>query len=273
MFGAQMQVNTWFRWTAGIGTVTLRHGDLADAAGFPNTRTRLVWMAAPTFRLGSQWEVGFGVSRQYVPYTPKAIAQTVHYDEGEVNVVYRPDDRTRFFLNVWHRRLGPEFEIPDIPAESFEGRIFRQRGTGGSFEATRILWRGERGEFETGYGGRIMGYTHPSGLSSPTFIVNPGFFTPSFYQRHAALVRALYKPTGWWSWDVHGSFGGQQILHGSNFSFSATGGTRMDFTLNPRTTLTLGYDYFNTAGAGQVVPTATEAYHSNAVYVILRIRF
>ncbi len=273
MFGAQMQVNTWFRWTAGIGTVTLRHGNLAgDFPGFPNTRTRLVGMIAPTFRLGSQWEVGVGYSRQYVPYTPKAISQTVHYDEGALNVVYRPDDRTRLALNLWHRRLGPEFEIPTIG--TFEGRIFRQRGTGGTFEATRILWRSERGEFETGYGGTIMGYTHPFGLPSPEFFVNPGFFTPSFYQRHAALVRALYKPTHWWAWDVHGSLGAQQILHGSDQSFSATGGTRMDFTLNPRATLTLGYDYFNTAGAGQAfVPTRTGAYHSNAVYIMLHLRF
>ncbi len=280
MFGAQMQVNSWFRWTAGIGSVTLRHGDLAgDLPGFPNTRTRLVWLAAPTFRLSDKWEAGFAVSRQYVPWTPKAISQTVHYDEGAINVVYRPDDRTRFALYFWHRRLGPEYEIQDIG--SFGGRIFRQRGTGGTFDATRVLWRGERGEFETGYTGTLMGYTHPfglppvDGLPTQEFFVSPGFFTPNFYQRHAALVRALYKPTHWWAWDLHGTIGPQQILHGSNQSFSATAGTRMDFTLNPRTTLTLGYDYFSTAGAGQVFTPAarTGAYHANSVYILLHIRF
>ena len=279
MFGAQMQMNTWFRWTAAIGTVTLRHGNLAgDASGFPSSRTRLVGMIAPTFRAG-RWEFTPGYSRQYAPWTPKAISQTTHYDEGSLNVVYRPDDRTRFALYLWHRRLGPEFEIPDIG--TFEGRIFRQRGTGGTFDATRVLWRGERGEFEAGYTGTMLGYTHPFGIPAvdgvPTqeFFVNPGFFTPNFYQRHAGLVRALYRPTNWWAWDVHGTLGPQQILHGSDLSFSATGGTRMEFTLNPRTTLTLGYDYFSTAGAGQVfTPTArTGAYHVNSVYVMLHIRF
>ncbi|HXE75821.1 MAG TPA: tetratricopeptide repeat protein [Candidatus Xenobia bacterium] len=275
MFGGSMRVNNWFRFTVGAGAVVLRHGDFVPGALFPSTRTRFIYMAAPTFTLAGKWDLTLGVSRQYALYTPRSIMQTIHFDEIAPVLVYRPDDRTRVALSLWYRWLSPEFELPPIPAEGFPGGIWRQRGLGGTLEVTRILWRGERGEFETGYVGQVMGYTHPFGLSAPEFFVNPGFFTPNFYQRHAALVRTLWKPTNWLAWDAHGTIGPQQILHGSDQSFSATAGTRLDFQLTPKTTLSLGYDYFNTAGAGQAFfPGArTAPYHSNAVFILLHFHF
>ncbi len=273
LFGGSMRVNNWFRWSAGAGAVVLRHGNLANGALFPSTRTRFIYTAVPTFTLGRQWDVSLGFSRQYALYTPRSINQTIHFDEVAPSIVYRPNDRTRVALNLWYRWLSPEYELP--PIGSFPGGIFRQRGLGGTLEATRIVWRGEKGEFETGYVGQVMGYTHPFGIPSPEFFVNPGFFTPNFYQRHAGLVRTLWKPVSWFAWDTHGTLGAQQILHGSDQSFSATGGTRLDFSITPKTMLSLGYDYFNTASASQAfIPGArTGAYHSNAVYVILHFHF
>ncbi len=273
LFGGSMRVNNWFRWTAGAGAVVLRHGNLASGPLFPSTRTRFIYTVTPTFSIGRTWDFSLGVSRQYALYTPRSINQTIHFEELAPTVVYRPDDRTRIALSLWYRWLSPEYEVP--PVDSFPGGIFRQKGWGGTLEATRILWRGDRGEIETGYVGQMMGYTHPFGTSSPEFFVNPGFFTPNFYQRHAALVRTLWKPNSWFAWDAHGTVGPQQILHGSDQSFSATAGTRLDFSITPKTLLSLGYDYFNTAGAGQAfIPGArTAPYHSNAVYIQLHFHF
>ncbi len=273
LFGGSMRVNNWFRFTAGAGAVVLRHGNLASGPLFPSTRTRFIYSVAPTFSIGRTWDFTLGVSRQYALYTPRSINQTIHFDELAPTVVYRPNDRTRVALSLWYRWLGPKYELP--PIDSFPGGVFRQKGWGGTLEATRILWRGDRGEFEAGYVGQMMGYTHPFGITSPEFFVNPGFFTPNFYQRHAALVRTLWKPNSWFAWDAHGTVGPQQILHHSDQSFSATAGTRLDFQITPKTLLSLGYDYFNTAGAGQAfIPGArTAPYHSNAVFIVLHFHF
>jgi hypothetical protein len=156
LFGGSMRVNNWFRFTAGAGAVVLRHGNLADGVLFPSTRTRFIYSVAPTVSIGRTWDFTLGVSRQYALYTPRSINQTIHFDEVAPTVVYRPDDRSRVALSLWYRWLGPKYEVPPIPADNFSGDIFRQKGWGGTLEATRILWRGDRGEFEAVVG-QMMG--------------------------------------------------------------------------------------------------------------------
>ena len=126
-----------------------------------------------------------------------------------------------------------------------------------------------------GYEGAVFGYTHPSGLPFSTYFANPGVFTPSFYQRHAATAELSLTFPHKVRWNVHGSAGPQQIFQGSNFSFSSTAGTRLDLPFGPKTVLSIGYDYYNTASATQMLTVVTHApaYHANSVSARIHFRF
>ncbi len=121
----------------------------------------------------------------------------------------------------------------------------------------------------------LFGYTHPRGLPFPEFYLNTGVFTPSFYQRHAGLVHTVWNVSKFLTWDIHGTMGAQQIHQGSNLSFSSTAGSRFEFSMSPKTTLSLAYDYFNTASALQafIIAGRAVAYHSNNVSATLDLRF
>ena len=139
----------------------------------------------------------------------------------------------------------------------------------------RLAWLRDRAQLEAGYTAMLFGYTHPPGLTSPEFFVNTGVFAPSFYQRHAVLIRPTLKPSQFLTWHIHATLGLQQVRQGSGRSFSSTAGTRLDFLLTPKITLSLGYDYFNTASAAQFLALTSRAagYHSNTVRASLRFRF
>jgi len=283
-FGGTMQLNEWFSWTASAGFVEFRDGSPNEASlGFPSTRERAIYSVSPTFRPNRHWEISFGASRQYWTYTPKAISQTTRADEQSANITWSPGSRNHIDASLYHRGISPEFLLPTVSILSadatrvvgtFTGRAFREHGNGGTLTATRTLWKGEKSQFEAGYDAMAFGYTHPTGLPFPTYYLNAGVFTPSFYQRHAGLVR-LTAGSKYVQWEVHGTAGAQQILQHSDPSFSSTAGTRLDFLLPRKTTLSLGYDYFNTASALQALLTPVHAagYHSNNITANLDLRF
>lgn len=279
LFGGTMRVNGWLSWTAGVGAVQLRHGssDFGDPVLFPTTETRAIYNVSPTFNLTRRVALTVGASRQYWTYTPKSIAQDIHVDQQDASLTWSPDARSQIALAYYHRAFLPRFEIPTVttPSGTFAGRAYQLHGHGGEITATRTVGKWEKGDLTVGYDGILFGYSHPAGLPSPQFFVNPGAFTPSFYQRQAALIRITAKPWQWVTWDLHGTLGAQQILQGSDFSFTSTGGTRLDLRTSSRTTLSLGYEYFNAASATQavVVPTRAAAYHSNQVSVGLDFKF
>jgi len=282
--GGSMRLNRWFSWTAGAGAIQLRHGSADfDSLGFPSTRTRFIYTATPTFYIGSDWEISLTSSRQYWAYTPKAISQTTHVDEVSGTLTWRPGPRSRIALGYYHRQLSPRFEIPTLTIYdptfttllgTFQGRTFKKIGNGATVSATRTVVKKERGELTLGYDAMAFGYNHPPGLSSPEFFVNPGIFTPSFYQRHAGLLQVVLKPSNKITWDLHGTAGVQQFRQGSDLALSSTAGTRLDFTLSSHVTLNVGYEYFNAASAVQaVIVRAGRAYHSNYVTAGLHFRF
>lgn len=186
-------------------------------------------------------------------------------------------------MGYYHRQLSPRFEIPTltiydptftIPLGTFQGRTYKKIGNGGTLTATRTVMKTETAELTLGYDATAFGYHHPPGLPSPEYYVNPGIFTPRFYQRHAGLVQVTLKPSRPVTWDLHGTAGGQQFGQGSNWSFSPAAGSRLDFTLSPHVTLSLGYEYFNSASAVQaVILRASRAYHSSYVTAGLHFQF
>jgi hypothetical protein len=276
-FGGSMKMNRWFSWTATGGVMQLRHGD-PDLSGFPSNRTRPIYSVAPSFQISRHWQLALGYGHRYLAYTPKAVAQTTQMEEFTADLVWMPNDRTRLAFGAYHRDLSPEFLLPNIPIPgggTFASRIYRKRGNGGTVAATYTFWRSERAQFDLGYDGTVFGYSHPNQLPFPEYYLNPGVFAPSFYQRHAALVKLVVKPSKYFSWDMHGTAGPQQVKQGSDLSFSSTAGTKLEFPFSPHATLTLGYDYFNTASALQalIVPGRAAAYHSNNVTANLAFRF
>lgn len=132
-----------------------------------------------------------------------------------------------------------------------------------------------KGQFEAGHDTMAFGYTHPAGLPSPEFYLNTSVFTPSFYQRHAGLARLGLDPFKLVHWDLHGTLGAQQVHQGAALSFSSTAGSRLDFALSRKTTLSLDYDYFNAASALQalIIPVHAAGYHSNNVTASLHFSF
>jgi tetratricopeptide (TPR) repeat protein len=277
--GATVRINHWFSSTAGAGVATLHHGtgDLGGGA-FPGSRSRPIYDAGITFYT-SHWEFDVRSSRHYWAYTPRAIEQEIHADEQNATITWSPNLHTHFAITGYHRRISPPLEIQDVPVPGsggvFQGRVFTIHGNGATLRATRDIMRREYGTLTLGYEGIVFGYTHPSGLPFSTYLVNPGVFTPSFYQRQAATFELRLNLPHKVRWNVHGSAGSQQIFQGSDFSFSSTAGTRFDLPIGPKTTLSLGYDYFNTASATQVVTFVTRgaAYHNNSVSARMHFRF
>jgi hypothetical protein len=284
LVGGSMRLNRWFSWSAGAGAIQLRHGS-ADFASMqlPSTDLRFIYTATPTFYLGRDWEISLTSSRQYWAYTPKAISQTTHADEISGTLTWRPDSRSRIALGYYHRQLSPRFEIPTltiydptftIPLGTFQGRTYKKIGNGGTLTATRTVMKMESAELTVGYDATAFGYHHPPGLLSSEYYVNPGIFTPRFYQRHAGLMQVILKPLKPVTWNLHGTAGGQQFGQGSNWSFSPAAGSQLDFALSSHVTLSLGYEYFNSASAVQaVILRASRAYHSNYVTAGLHFRF
>ncbi len=282
--GASMHLSRWFAWTAGAGAAQLRHGsEDFESLGFPSARTRFIYTATPTFYLG-EWQLSLTSSRQYWAYTPKAVAQTTRVDELSGMLAWNPDSRSRIAFTYYHRQISPKFLIPTLtifdptyttPIGTFQGREYKKAGNGGTVSATYAIGRWEKGDLTIGYEGMAFGYHHPQGLPSPEYFLNVGVFTPPFYQRHAGLVRIELRPSGAVTWDVHGSLGAQQFLQRSDLALSPTAGSRLDIAFSSHVTLTLAYEYFNSASAAQaaILRPVARSYHSNYVSAGLRFRF
>lgn len=277
MAGGQMRMSSWLSWEAGVGAVELRHGS-PELQGFPSTVSRVIYTATPTFYIGRSVQIVLSSSRRYWAYTPKAIAQELYVDEQSATLVLNPTSRTRIALGGFHREVRPGFQIPDvnIPGDGvFTGRAYKMHGNGGTLTGTQAVWKGDRGYVELGYDGMLFGYTHPEGLPASSFYVNTGVFTPSFYQRHAGLFHSSLNLGDHLRWDLHGTAGVQQVFQHSDYSFSSTGGSRLDIIFSDHMTLSLGYDYFNAASAVQALiePTKAAGYHSNQASVGLDFKF
>ncbi len=277
MAGGEMRVNPWLSWNAGAGFIELRHGS-QDFSGFPATRTRFIYTASPTFRIGRRVQLVLGASRQYWAYTPKAIAEEIYVDEQSGTLVFNPTSRTRIALGGFHREVRPGFVVP-IPANPAQTFLYKMHGNGATATFTQTVWRRERGFIELGYDGMAFGYTHPKGVGTPNapveYLLNTGVFTPSFYQRHAAMFHSSYKVAHFLTWDLHGTAGEQQVKQGSGFSFSSTAGSRLDFNVSKKTVFSMGYDYFNAASAVQVLTPNRPAfaYHSSSASAGLTFTF
>jgi tetratricopeptide (TPR) repeat protein len=275
MAGGDMRVNQWFSWQAGAGFIELRHGspDLENL-GMPSTRTRFIYSASPTFRIGKRTQLILGASRQYWAYTPKAISEEIYVDEQSGSFVWNPTSRTRIALGAYHREVRPGFEVAD-PLNANQTFIYKIHGNGGTLTATQTIVRRERGYIEVGYDGMGFGYAHPKGVPTPEYFLNTGVFTPSFYIRHAGMFHSSLKVTHFLTWDLHGSAGEQQVKQGSGFSFSSTAGSRLDINLTKKTVFSMGYDYFNAASAVQIlVPNRPAfAYHSSSASAGLNFTF
>ncbi len=302
MAGGEMRVNQWFSWNAGAGFIELRHGtpDLTNNS-LPSTRTRFIYTASPTFRIGRRVQLVLGASRQYWAYTPKAISEEIYVDEQSGTLVFNPTSRTRIALGGYHREVRPGFITPDICQGVFPGGtkiteacvltalspslqnvttifpslVYKMHGNGATATFTQTIVRRERGYIELGYDGMAFGYTHPKGLVTPEYYLNTGVFTPSFYQRHAAMFHSSYKVSHFVTWDLHGTAGEQQVKQKSGFSFSSTAGSRLDINLSKKTVFSLGYDYFNAASAVQVLTPNRPAfaYHSSSASAGLNFTF
>jgi predicted Zn-dependent protease len=271
--GGSMKLNSWFSWTAGAGVIELRHGAPDDASqGFASTDSHFIYRASPAFQINKGLRLELTASRQYWAYTPRTISERIHADDFSAAVAYTPTSRSRIELTGFHRIIRPGFLVPTVG--NFTGRDFKMHGNGGTATATYMAFKGETAQFTIGYDGTVFGYNHPSGLPSPTYFVNPGAFTPSFYQRHAGLARLDLHPSSLVDLNFHGTLGPQQIQQGSGYSFSATAGSRVDLHISPKTTLSLTYDYFDTASAFLVVPVRpSQAYHSNNFGATLHFKF
>ncbi len=273
--GGSMKVNSWFSWTAGFGMITLRHGtpDLASQ-GFASTDSHFIYRVSPAFQWGRTFRLQFTASRQYWPYTPRSISERIHANEEALAVTYTPTLRSRIKVSGFHRNILPGFKFPTVG--SVVGGDFKMHGNGVEVTGTYDIFKGEAAQLAVGYDGTALGYNHPNGLPFPSYYVNPGAFTPSFYQRHAALTRLDLHPFPLLDLDLHGTAGPQQINHGGKFSLSYTAGTKLDLHLSPKATLSLTYDYFDAASAFLAVPinpAQTPAYHSNSVGATLHFKF
>jgi hypothetical protein len=132
------------------------------------------------------------------------------------------------------------------------------RNNGGNFSLTGKPVSRDRGEVEIGYLYAVSGFTRN---------INSGFFAPSEFQRHAALLNLRQKVTPRNSLFFWGSLGREEVFH-QHFRWDGTARAAWECKVSNHTKFTLGYGYFAISSILQ-----GGAYRTNTGYATLEFLF
>ena len=162
-------------------------------------------------------QIDLDVSRSFINYIPLPVRRDVSRVQFRGAWDWRPERRSALHLDYYHQRYSDT-----------------NRNNGGNFTATHKVVAREVGEIEIGYLYAVFGFT--KGIDS-------GFFAPSQFQRHAALLNFNAKLAPWLKFSFWGSGGKEQVFR-DKFRWDGTARGSWDIKVSERFKLSLGYGYF-----------------------------
>jgi tetratricopeptide (TPR) repeat protein len=162
-------------------------------------------------------QIDLDVSRRFINYIPTPVRRDISRLQFRGAWDWRPEQHSALHLDYYHQRYSDT-----------------NRNNGGNFSATHKLIAREQGEIEVGYLYAVFGFTKD---------INSGFFAPSQFQRHAALLNFNAKLAPWLKFYFWGSGGKEQVFH-DKFRWDGTARGSFDIQVTDRFKLSLGYGYF-----------------------------
>ena len=162
-------------------------------------------------------QLDFDVSRRFINYIPTPVRLDISRVQFRGAWDWRPERNSAFHIDYYHQRYSDT-----------------NRNNGGNFSATHKVIAREQGEVEVGYLYAVFGFTKN---------IASGFFAPSQFQRHAALLNFNAKLAPWAKFSFWGSGGKEQVFR-DKFRWDGTARGSFDFQVTDRFKLSLGYGYF-----------------------------
>ncbi len=230
LFGSYARVTDWL-------LVRAEGGLNSDVFG----KNGGIWGVGGTLFPLDNMQFDLNVSRRFINFIPRPVVLDINRIQYRGAWDWRP-----------HRRVGVH---ADYYHENYSDS---NRNNGGNFSLTGKPVLGERSEVEVGYLYSTFGFTKN---------IDSGFFAPTQYQRHAALLNLRGKLTPRNTLFFWGSLGQEQIFHG-NYRWDGTARAGWECQLNPHTKLTLGYGYFAITSI-----VRAGAYRTNTGYATVEYRF
>lgn len=186
-------------------------------------------------------QIDLNVSRRFINYIPRPVVLDINRIQYRGAWDWRPQRRVGVHADYYHENYSDS-----------------NRNNGGNFSLTGKPVMGERSEVEVGYLYSVFGFTKN---------INSGFFAPTQFQRHAALLNLRGKVTPRNTLFFWGSLGQEQVYHQS-FRWDGTARTGWECQINPHMKLTLGYGYFAITSI-----VRAGAYRTNTAYATMEFRF
>ncbi len=200
-----------------------------------------IWGVGGTLFPMDNMQLDLNASRRFINYIPRPTMLDISRIQYRGAWDWLPVRRVGLHADYYHENYSDS-----------------NRNNGGNFSLTGKPVMGERGEVEVGYLFSAFGFTKE---------INSGFFAPTQYQRHAALLNLRGKMTPRNTLFFWGSLGQEQIFHG-NYRWDGTARVGWDCQINPHVKFTLGYGYFAITSI-----VRAGAYRTNTAYGSMEFRF
>ena len=251
------EVSSLVALQGGVGLVRFGPGALVNLPGSaspqPSATVRPIGFVGGTFAPRKKTSFNLTWSRSSVLATPLSVRLGVIESRLTGSASFSITSRTELNLEVYGLKdSSVSYDHVAIAGNSTStGNLIVHgpesvQGGGGSIAFDQRLIRSDRFSFEVGYSGQIYGYDSRRGA----FL---GFFSPAFYQQHLLTTRLAGKVRGPLGYAFTSGFGLQQVNHNAPFTPALIVGPTLDWKVNPRLDLSLGYTYYNVAQAAGVV--------------------
>jgi len=230
LFGSSGRVTDWLtlRGEVGVNSATSEREGIIGGGG-------------ATFIPTDRMQFDFDVSRRFINYIPQPVRLNISRVQLRAGWDWRPDRDTSIHIDYYHQRYSDT-----------------NRNNGGNFSVLRKLLRQERFNLEAGYLYSVYGFSKD---------LNSGFFAPSEFQRHAALINLRSQLTSRLGFSFWGSLG-EESVSTDPYRFDATARGAWDYLFSDHFKLTVGYGYF-------AISTIVRAggYTTHTGYLVLEFRF
>ncbi|MGI9101624.1 MAG: tetratricopeptide repeat protein [Terriglobales bacterium] len=229
LFGSYGRVSRWLQLRGEIGGSAATAGDSSP-----------IGSAGATLFATDRMQFDFDVSRRFLNYLPQPVRLSINRVQLRGGWSWRANRRTTFHVDAYHERYSDE-----------------NRNNGANFSVLENVLHKEHFELEAGYLFAISGFDH---------VGTSGFFTPTSFQRHAALGNARIKFSQKSSILFYGSLGREEVFDEA-FRFDGTARASWDYQLTPRLKTSVGYGYFAVSSVGGSSAYVTHTMYSSLQYV------
>lgn len=229
LFGSYGRVTDWLQLRGEIGASAATAGNASP-----------IGSAGATWFATDRMQFDFDVSRRFINYLPQPVRLSISRVQLRGGWNWRANRRTTFHIDYFHERYSDT-----------------NRNNGANFSVLENVLRKEHFELEAGYLFAISGFEK---------VGTSGFFTPTSFQRHAALGNARIKFSGKSGISFWGSLGREEVFD-QPFRLDGTARASWDYQLSPKLKISVGYGYFAVSSVGGSTAYVTHTAYSTLQYV------